>query len=30
MLLLAATQFACSTRYLVKTYPAGAQVYTLT
>lgn len=25
---LMATQFACSTRYLVKTYPAGAQVYT--
>ena len=25
---LLATQFACSTRYLVKTYPAGAQVYT--
>lgn len=28
VLALAATQFACSTRYLVKTYPAGAQVYT--
>ncbi len=28
LIALAATQFACSTRYLVKTYPAGAQVYT--
>jgi tetratricopeptide (TPR) repeat protein len=28
VMLLAITQFACSTRYLVKTYPAGAQVYT--
>jgi|GEM_PF-972056 len=28
MTALAATQFACSTHYLVKTYPAGAQVYT--
>src|SRR3982751_5182330 len=26
--LIATTQFGCSTRYLVKTYPAGAQVYT--
>jgi tetratricopeptide (TPR) repeat protein len=26
--LVLATNFACSTRYLVKTYPAGAQVYT--
>jgi len=28
MTALAATQFACSTHYLVKTYPSGAQVYT--
>lgn len=28
LLVLATVQFACSTKYTVKTYPAGAQVYT--
>ncbi len=28
LLMLSAAQFACSTKYTVKTYPAGAQVYT--